>query len=158
MATKIPSEPISGTVFPLIKGKPGIFVFENPPFHPNILNVGGANKATNPTLNSDFNPGGGSFHRGLIMAGAGVVKGFGGNTQYKVNFLYNPSTIQETRSLDLNNGVLPAYARNPDDPGTYATSLNTTVSFSLLFDRTYELWDKSYQSTIGGAYGVRTTG
>jgi len=151
-----PIEPISGTIYPTISGKPGVTVFENPLFHPNILNIGGANTAINPTFKQDFNTRQGNLHRGLLIGGAGVVPGSKGNIQYKVNFLYNPSTINESRSIDLNNGVLPSYARNPDDPGSYATSLNTTVSFSLLFDRTFELWDQYYRQTQQGIYGVRS--
>lgn len=150
-----PIEPISGTNYPTISGKPGVTVFQNPLFHPSILNIGGSNQAINPTIAKDFNSRTGSLHRGLLVSGAGVG-GVKGNKQYKVNFLYNPSTISESRSIDLNNGVLPAYARNPDDPGSYATSLNTTVSFSLLFDRTFELWDASYRQTQPGIYGVRS--
>lgn len=158
MATKLPTEPISGNVFPVIKGKPGTIVFQNPPFHPNILAVGGANKTINPPgRKDDYNPGAGTknFHRGVLSAGADIIDGWKDHYQYKVNFLYNPSTIQETRSLDVNNGQLPSYARSTDDPGTYATSLNTTINFSLLFDRTYELWDSKYQDSIAGVFGVR---
>jgi len=50
--------------------------------------------------------------------------------------------------------VLPNYARNPNDTGDYNVMLNTTISFSLLFDRTYELWDRKYQGTDVGTYGV----
>lgn len=151
-----PIEPISGTIYPTISGKPGITIFENPLFHPNILNIGGSNQAINPTIRQDFSARTGNLHRGLLIGGAGIVKGAKGHIQYRVNFLYNPSTITESRSLDLNNGVLPAYARNPDDPGSYATSLNATVSFSLLFDRTFELWDGAYRQTQPGIYGVRS--
>jgi hypothetical protein len=149
------NEPISGTQYQAIGGKPGTIVYQNPPFHPNILTVGGANKAINPSPNNQFNTGGGSLYRGLLIGGAGAIKGAKGSTQYRVNFLYNPSTISESRSIDLNSGVLPSYARNPDDPGTYATTLNTTLGFSLLFDRTFELWDKSYKDSLSGVYGVR---
>jgi len=149
-----PIEPINGTIYPTLSGKPGITVFENPTFHPNILTVGGANTATNPTIRKNFSSKVGNIYRGIIVAGAGVG-GVSGNIQYKVNFLYNPSTISESRSIDLNSGVLPAYARRPDDPGSYATSLNTTISFSLLFDRTFELWDSGYVGTLAGTYGAR---
>jgi len=157
MAKKLPSEPISGSLFPVIKGKPGNVVFQNPPFHPNILAVGGANKAINPPGRDDYNPGAGTknFHRGIMMAGHGAVDASKDPYQYRVNFLYNPSTIQETRSIDLNAGQLPSYARSTDDPGSYATALNTAVNFSLLFDRTYEMWDKSYGETLAGTFGVR---
>lgn len=54
----------------------------------------------------------------------------------------------------MNNEVLPSYARNPTDPGQYKTGLMSYVSFSLLFDRTFELWDSSYANTLEGKYGV----
>lgn len=156
MATKLPTEPISGQLFPELKGKPGDITFQNPPFHPHILNVGGANRTINPPGFDDYNPGGTkNFHRGVLTAGAGVLDTWKSHITYVVNFLYNPSTINESRSLDVTNGQLPSWARNPDDPGSYATSLNTTVSFSLLFDRTYEMWDANYRSTIAGVFGVR---
>lgn len=154
----LPIEPISGTVYPTISGKPGITTFQNPPFHPNILNIGGANKTINPPF-TDSRQGPTSstsgFQRGLFTAGAGAVPGITGNVQYQINFLYNPATIYESRTLDINNQALPQYARNPDDPGSYATGLNSTVSFSLLFDRTFELWDSNYVDTLPGVYGVR---
>ncbi|MCM3921723.1 hypothetical protein ND748_08605 [Frankia sp. AiPs1] len=62
----------------------------------------------------------------------------------ELNFLYNPSIVTASHSVDLNaDGVLPSYARNKDDIGSYITPLNATVSFDLLFDRTYELWDSA---------------
>lgn len=149
-----PIEPISSN--PTLSGKPGIVTYSNPPFHPSILNIGGTNTAVNPTLFTDFNSQGASLHRGMLVSGAGVTAAATGNIQYRVNFLYNPSTINESRALDINSGVLPSYARNPDDPGQYASALNTTVSFSLLFDRTFELWDSGYTGTIAGIYGVRS--
>lgn len=151
------NEPISGQPYPtsVLSGKPGKTVFSNPPFHPNILNIGGSNSTINPTPYNGKNPNGGVLRRGFLVAGAGVIKNYTGNLQYKVNFLYNPSTIEESRTLDLTNNTLPAYARNPDDPGSYVSALNTSVYFSLLFDRTFELWDSSYTGTLSGTYGVR---
>lgn len=156
MATKLPTEPISGQLFPELKGKPGGRTFQNPPFHPNILNIGGANKATNPGNWSPYNPGGDkNFNRGIMISGPDIIDGLTNSDTYIVNFLYNPSTIQESRGLDNNNGVLPSWARDPDDPGRYNVSLNTVINFSLLFDRTYELWDANYRNTLGGVFGVR---
>jgi hypothetical protein len=156
MATKLPIEPISGSVFPTLKGKPGNTLFENPPFHPNILNIGGANTATNPSRTDDFTVGTSkSFRRGVIVAGAGVNQSWGGNITFRINFLYNPSTITERRGVDINSGVLPAWARDPNNPGHYNVPLQTQINFSLLFDRTYELWDKRYSQTLAGVFGVR---
>jgi hypothetical protein len=156
MATKLPTEPISGQLYPDLKGKPGKRVFQNPPFHPNILNVGGDNKAIKPpSTRAQRTQNSSSFQRGAIVGGAGAVDGWKDQITYIVNFLYNPSTIQETRSLDTNSGVLPGWARNPNDPGQYNTQLNSVVNFSLLFDRTYEMWDSNYVDTIQGVFGVR---
>lgn len=60
---------------------------------------------------------------------------------YACAFLYNPSTITVTHGLDANStsAVLPQYYRNPADTGVYYVGLASTLSFSLLFDRTYEL-------------------
>ncbi|WP_326787079.1 hypothetical protein [Streptomyces sp. NBC_00151] len=156
MASKLPTEPISGGQYPVLKGKAGNVVFENPPFHPNILNVGGANRATQPARTDDYNVGTSkSFHRGVMVAGAGINASWPGNITFRINFLYNPSTIQESRSVDVTSGVLPNWARNPDDPGQYNTPLQSVINFSLLFDRTYELWDQSYRETLAGVFGAR---
>lgn len=168
MANKLPSEPISGQLYPELKGKPGSRTFQNPPFHPNILNIGGANKTINPKNWDPYNPAKSSspgspyrpdrttsFNRGILISGPDVIDGLTNSDTYIVNFLYNPSTIQESRGLDVDNNVLPSWKRNPDDPGSYNVPLNTGVNFSLLFDRTYELWDSSYRNTLAGVFGVR---
>lgn len=146
------TQPITGVFSPL-SGQPGYIVAENPPFHPNILNLyGRKNGVTNgPTSDTTRGQVNSELYRGLMVSRAATG---GTATQYKVNFLYNPSTINEMRTLDLNNDVLPQFARNPDDPGKYATGMNTAIGFNLLFDRTYELWDISYYGTDAGTYGV----
>lgn len=159
-----PIEPISGTAYPslVVGGKPGKQVFQNPPFDPRILNIAGGNQTVAPPSNAGTvyigptaNPSPyGTLQRGRLVSGGTIAGGTPGPT-FIVNFLYNPSTIYESRSIDLNNAPLPANQRNPDDPSTWQTPLNTTVSFSLLFDRTFELWDKSYKQTIQGLYGCR---
>lgn len=145
-------EPISGTIYQPLSGKPGTTIYQNPPFHPNILNIGGSNASINPGVNSAIGSKG--LRRGFIQT-ANFLPSAGQPAGYRVNFLYNPSTIYESRTLDINNQVLPSYARNPGDPSNYNTALNTTIEFSLLFDRTFELWDSSYIGTQAGTYGVR---
>lgn len=146
------TQPITGTYAPL-SGQPGYIVAENPPFHPNILNLHGrqAGVTNAPSSNTVTGQVNSELYRGLMVSRPATG---GTATQFRVNFLYNPSTINESRSLDLNNDVLPTYARNPDDPGKYATGMNTFIGFSLLFDRTYELWDIGYYGTDAGTYGV----
>lgn len=146
------TEPISGQLIPTLKGKPGFALSQNPPFHPSILEVGGANKSTRPVDISNVYPDG-HLYRGLMSNRIDTSQPGSSQIQYKVNFLYNPSTIEETRALDINSEVLPTLARNPGDPSAYKTGLATTVNFSLLFDRTYELWDKAYNGTDEGTFG-----
>jgi len=152
----VSTEPISGGVFyPTLSGKPGSITYQNPPFHKNILNIGGNNTAVRPPISdkAGFNPGG-NLQRGMLVTGPGVSQANSSNT-YIVNFLYNPATISESRGIDLNNGVLPSSYRNIGDPGQYITGLSTSISFTLLFDRTFEVWDSAYIGTQAGTYGCR---
>ena len=163
MSTPI-NAPITGTPFPQLSGKPGTTIFSNPPFHPNILNINnsykaGNNNSVNPPLASGFGyNSGGNLQRGRLITDLAPYSSAAGEKAsviYQVNFLYNPSTISESRSIDMNNDALPAQYRYQGDPGQYKMVLNTTVGFSLLFDRTFELWDSSYLNTDAGKYGVR---
>lgn len=154
------TEPIVGTyqLAAQLQGQPGYSLIENPPFHPNILNIpfrqlGVTDLPAEDTVQGSANY---DLYRGLMVTryNPNGPASTSSSNQYRVNFLYNPSTISESRSIDLNNQVLPTYARNPDDPGQYNTALNSTISFSLLFDRTFELWDSAYVGTQAGTYGI----
>ena len=63
------------------------------------------------------------------------------NALYACAFLYNPSTVEITHGIDgaATSLVNPQYARNSNDNGTYLIGLQANLSFSLLFDRTYEV-------------------
>lgn len=73
---------------------------------------------------------------------------------YMLNFLYNPSTVSVSHSIDAANQVMPAYTRSDADTGTPLTAAGGTLSYSLLFDRSYEMSDPSKFDTIEGTYGV----
>ncbi|MEV7902175.1 hypothetical protein [Streptomyces anulatus] len=73
---------------------------------------------------------------------------------YMLNFLYNPSTVSLSHSIDAANQVMPAYTRSDQDSGTPLVAAGGTLSFNLLFDRSYEMSDKTKFSTIEGTYGV----
>lgn len=135
--------PIAGQEWSL-KGQPGYGTVENPKFDSRILNL--------PMR--QVSEGYGGNKSSTLYRGAMVGREANNGIKYKVNFLYNPSTITESRSIDLNNQVLPDYARVPGDSGDYQTTLNTTISFALLFDRTFEMWDSKYQLDERGIYGV----
>lgn len=137
------SLPIAGQEYSRLKGQPGYDVIQNPAFDPRILNI--PMRQVSGSTGKDS-----TLYRGALITRAPHIDGI----QRKVNFLYNPSTITESRSIDLNNQVLPDYARDPNDTSDYNTMLNTSISFALLFDRTYELWDSKYQGTDVGTFGV----
>lgn len=87
MATTLP---ITGT-YQTYSGQPGTIVVENPPFHPNILNIpmrqiGFTNTGAEDTV---LGAGNDLLYRGLMSTRTRP----GQNQQYRVNFLYNPSTI-----------------------------------------------------------------
>lgn len=73
---------------------------------------------------------------------------------YMLNFLYNPSTVRVSHGIDASNQVMPAYTRSDHDTGTPLIAAGGTLSFSLLFDRSYEMSDPAQFDTIEGTYGV----
>ncbi|MFC9505400.1 hypothetical protein [Streptomyces sp. NPDC057002] len=73
---------------------------------------------------------------------------------YMLNFLYNPSTVQVSHGIDAANQVMPAYTRSDQDKGTPLVAAGGTLSFSLLFDRSYEMSDSTQFNKIEGTYGV----
>ncbi|MFE2101078.1 hypothetical protein [Streptomyces sp. NPDC059468] len=92
-----------------------------------------------------------SLSRGWIITDK-AIKG----TKYRCNFLYNPSVVTLTHSINTN--VLAD--QNSIDPNDVSASkailpLSQTVQFDLLFDRTYELWDSSQ---VANSYDVATMG
>lgn len=71
---------------------------------------------------------------------------------WTLRFLYNPSTIEVSHSVDMD--LLSDAERSPFDVSSYAGDSLSVVSWSLLFDRSYETWDRSYANKPAGKYGV----
>lgn len=97
--------------------------FINPPFDPNIYALPSAN--------------GQQIQRGyMVVANTGIVQGQDLVAGKAIRFLYNPSTVSIDYQTDTT--LLPGSVA----PGTgfAASTALGTVSFELLFDRTYELW------------------
>lgn len=85
----------------------------------------------------------GTLHHGrMYMASAGRSRAY-----YGLNFLFNPSEIQIVHTLDAQ---LPPDAASLADAGRPIGG-SGEFAFSLLFDRTYELWDR--QTTAAGKFG-----
>ncbi|MFV0135489.1 hypothetical protein ACLGIH_20095 [Streptomyces sp. HMX87] len=91
------------------------------------------------------------LHRGYMTTA--FPKGQSGRF-YMLNFLYNPSTVQVSHGIDAANQVMPAYTRSDQDSGTPLIAAGGTLSFSLLFDRSYEMSDPTKFNTVEGTYGV----
>jgi hypothetical protein len=72
--------------------------------------------------------------------------------RYTVNFLFNPTTISLDHSVDTN--IPDPASMSADDLGIAMGPLQQTLSFSLLFDRTYECWDPKYANTDIANNGV----
>jgi hypothetical protein len=91
-----------------------------------------------------------------LQRGKLVSKQVGGTNvtgaAWTLHFLYNPSTIEATHSVDMD--LLAEAERNQYDVSSYAGDSLSQVSWSLLFDRTYETWDRSYRDKPAGKYGV----
>lgn len=71
-----------------------------------------------------------------------------------LNFLYNPSTVSVNHSTDAANQVMPPYTRSDLDDGVPLVAAGGTLSFALLFDRTYEMSDPTKFDKLEGTYGV----
>lgn len=108
----------------------------NPAFDKRIYNVMGLQKSIK----------GSGLTRGRILQ----VDADGSHTRYGCNFLYNPSAIQASHSIDTS--VVPV--SDPNDLSKLIVPLQQSVNFSLLFDRTYETWDSKYNAETVGQYGV----
>jgi hypothetical protein len=57
------------------------------------------------------------------------------------NFQYNPSTVDSTYMIQTGGAASAMMFPNANDEAQLAVPLNAYVSWTLLFDRTYELWD-----------------
>ncbi|MFI0265650.1 hypothetical protein [Streptomyces luteogriseus] len=107
-------------------------VISNPPFDERISSLSGLQSVF-------YGPQVSQLSRGYIIQDPGI-----GRVQYSVRFLYNPSIVQVSHQTDAANApVTPQNYRNPLDKGEWNIPLSASISFNLLFDRTYELWKKS---------------
>ncbi|MFH9606855.1 hypothetical protein [Streptomyces sp. NPDC017448] len=114
----------------------------NPPFDSRVTTL------TNLTPVNNHNASG--IARGFIIQDKGV-----GDVQYMLNFLYNPPAIKVSHQTDVTSSVsiTPQAYRNPLDKGNWNIPLSASVSFNLLFDRTYEVWGRSKVSNPGDLTG-----
>lgn len=113
----------------------------NPPFDKRILNIGGSNT----------NIGAAKLKRGKLVCDQTNVKSMKGKA---IRFLYNPVSVAVSHTIGDPSGIqnMEGGAQAKTQNGTF-TNLGG-VSVSLLYDRTYEVWDRSKKGTYAGEYGV----
>jgi hypothetical protein len=109
---------------------------DNGPFDPRITAIPFIQSTSNY---DDGRTGGPKLTRGFIIAEKPI-----NNVRYRCNFLYNPSVLNVAHSVD-SNVLADPNSQVPDDvtSGVFLMPLSQSVNFTLLFDRTYELWDSS---------------
>lgn len=111
----------------------------NPPFDSRLLGVGYWGYR-----------GKGKFKRGRIVQALAPRQG--------VRFLYNPLEITANHSLSIDlmssQGTSLDALKGLDGLQTGFLMNLGDVSVSLLYDRTYEMWDRSKAHTAAGKYGV----
>lgn len=110
----------------------------NPRFDPRMRGVGSP-------LNRS-----GQIKRGWIQSGPYE------DTDNRVNFLFNPSSIDVTHAVDPDRTLNPKQS-NPNDPTRqFKVGAGSTVSLSLLYDRTYEMFSpaKGDRRSLANQYGV----
>lgn len=113
----------------------------NPAFDPRILTIGSTTTKSR------------KLTRGFLQSDSSITDypGIPG----RVNFLFNPQSVSVSHAMATNAVETPPGNRVPGVPSVVYDTLNPVgeVTFSLLFDRTYELWDKTKVGTTVGQYG-----
>lgn len=111
--------------------------YANPKFDNRIYTLSGL-KATAPGTGVST----GDLQRGYMVQDPNYMLG---NVQYSLRFLYNPSEVQISHNTSVTSAaaLTPQYYRSQFDTAQPDIPLSATVSFNLLFDRTYELWDSA---------------
>ena len=73
-------------------------------------------------------------------AGTNTAAGPYGSNRAVVNFLYNPSEVDIAYDLNASDITSALMYQNWQDQASVTVPMQQTVSWSLLYDRTYETW------------------
>jgi hypothetical protein len=98
-----------------------------------------------------------------VVAGRIVVQGgkkvtYGDANNLGLRFLYNPSEIAVNYSPDMEYAPPPASTVDPNARGNFMGATGS-LSFAILFDRTYETWNQSLDpNNNAGGYDVQQYG
>jgi hypothetical protein len=82
----------------------------------------------------------GGLTRGFMSWAAPITSNGYGATRAALNFLFNPTTITASYNMDASDVSAALLYRQPGDTTSAIFAMNQMISFSLLFDRTFELW------------------
>lgn len=85
----------------------------------------------------------------------------GRDGRYAFNYLYNPSTIEAMYTVQTSGAALSYLYPNAGDNGDLAVPINQSVSWTVMYDRTYELNSGSYDSEgklVSGSTAVPAPG
>lgn len=117
------------------KGAKGVL---NPSFDPRMRRIG------SPLNNTS------KIKRGYLLSGPNSGK------NQRINFLFNPSEITLSTTLDPNQVVNPEQVPSDDVMQVYQTASGTTLNVDLLYDRTYELLSpaNAARQNLANQYGV----
>jgi hypothetical protein len=112
----------------------------NPPFDPRILRIGA------PGLGSK------KLKRGRLV---NAVKDKSSGRKHGVNFLYNPVAVSASHNMSMDVVNSPGLQQSTSADTQMGQLPNIgSVSVDLLYDRTYELWDRSKRKTLAGRFGM----
>lgn len=81
--------------------------------------------------------------------------------RYTFNYLYNPSTVEAMYTVQTGGAALQYLYPNAGDVGDLAVPINQSVSWTVMFDRTYELNMGSYTPDgrlVHGSTSIPTSG
>lgn len=111
----------------------------NPPFHPHML--------SSPPHTQTQN-----LARGYILED--TTNSTSGSMQRGVRFMYNPAQLSISHGINADSSPLPSDVRDSHNRGQVLGASQNSLSFSLLFDRTYDVWDSALAGTDQANLGV----
>lgn len=112
----------------------------NPPFDPRILRIGAPGRGAK------------KLKRGRLV---NAIKDANTGRKHGVNFLYNPVAVSASHNLSMDVVTTPGMQQSTSASTQMGQLPNIgSVSVDLLYDRTYELWDRSKQHTLAGRFGM----
>lgn len=150
---KVTDATAPGTTSPS-SGAGGIAYYAQPLFDSRIYSLVfpmGAGSATAGTTGGAYN---GGLTRGMMVWDKAY-------SPYKdkaqVHFLFNPTTVTASYSIDATDISASLVYRSPADTAMPAFAMNQSISFSLYYDRTFELWGAYSAAGAPNAKQISTT-